>query len=323
MAKIRELDVLIIDEISMMDDELFDKLSCYLCLCRKSTLQFGGLQIVLTGDFCQLESIGGDFCFNSYSWNKLNLKVIFLNKMIRQNTDKQLRDALNDLRYGICSDKTFALLNNCKNTKFNDIKPTILYSRNVDVNKINKLEFNKLIDNGEEKYTYSIKLPELKKNHSKINNWINSLKLDESIELCINAQIVITSNINQDMGLVNGTRGIIIKLLPDRVIIKDINNTIHSIEFFKCISTEDSTIYFKYMPIKLAYALTIHKAQGMTLDAIEIDIGDNIFASGQAYTALSRAKSFNCIKIKDVSKSSFITKEAVINFYRQYDNSLI
>jgi len=323
MTKIRELEILIIDEISMMDKDFFDKISCYICLCRKSTLQFGGIQLIITGDFCQLESVSGDFCFNSYSWNKLNLEVIYLNKMIRQNNDKKLRNALNDLRYGICSDETYNLLCSCKNTEFNEIKPTILYSRNIDVDKINKLEFDKLLENNTKTYIYPIILPEIKKNHDKINNWIKSLDIKESIELCINAQIVITSNINQDEGLVNGTRGIIIDTLPDKIIIKTINQIYHTINYHKCIYTEDSSIYFKYMPIKLAYALTIHKSQGMTLDAIEIDIGDKIFASGQAYTALSRAKSLDCIKINNISKNSFIIKSSVIDFYRQYDNSLI
>ena len=323
MTKIRELDILIIDEISMMNSELFDKISCFLCLCRKSTNQFGGLQVVLTGDFCQLESVEGDFCFNSYSWNKLNLEVIFLNKMIRQNEDKKFQRILGDLRYGICSNETYQLLCEYKNTTFNEIKPTILYSKNTDVDKINKTEFDKLILNGAKSTKYSIILPEIKKNHDKINNWIKSLDIRESIELCIGAQIVITANINQEIGLVNGTRGIIIDTLPERVIIKTMNETYHSIEYHKCTSTDDSAIYFKYMPIKLAYALTIHKAQGMTLDAIEIDIGEKIFASGQAYTALSRARSLNSIKIKSVSKDSFIIKDCVIDFYRKYDNTLI
>lgn len=69
------------------------------------------------------------------------------------------------------------------------------------------------------------------------------------------------------------------------------------------------------MPLKLAYALTIHKSQGMTLDAIEIDIGNDIFAAGQAYTALSRAQSLKSICIKSISKKSFITKDSVLEFY--------
>ena len=76
------------------------------------------------------------------------------------------------------------------------------------------------------------------------------------------------------------------------------------------------------MPLKLAYALTIHKSQGMTLDAIEIDIGNNIFASGQAYTAISRAKDLSNIKITALSKDSFIIKNEVIHFYSHIDPKL-
>ena len=323
LIKIKELEILIIDEISMMDSDLLDKISCFLCLCRKTSEQFGGLQVILTGDFCQLESVNGDFCFNSSTWEKLNLEVIFLNKMIRQSQDKIFQRKLGDLRYGICSDETFELLCECKKTEFKDIKPTILYSRNADVDKINSLEYNKLITNGSKNFIYNIILPDIKKNHEKIKKWIKSLDINESLELCIGAQIVITANINQDKGLVNGTRGKIIDLHSDRIIIQNITGSIELIEYHKCISSEDSTLFFKYMPIKLGYALTIHKSQGMTLDAIEIDIGDKIFASGQAYTALSRAKSLNSIKITSASKSSFIIKSSVIEFYKQYDNTLI
>ena len=322
ISKICNLNVLIIDEISMMNNELFDKISNFLCLCRKSREQFGGIQIVLTGDFCQLESVNGDYCFNSESWKKLNLEVIFLNKMIRQNEDKSFKKILKDLRYGICSDDTFNKLLEYKDTVFTNIKPTILYPRNVDVDKINSLEYNKLIENNAKVHNYTIILPELKKNHDKIKKWIKSLDIQDSIELCVGAQIVITANINQDKMLVNGTRGIIIELLPDKIIIKKINGTIDTIEYYKCIYNEDPMIYFKYMPIKLAYALTIHKSQGMTIDAIEIDIGDKIFASGQAYTALSRARTLDNIKIKDISKNSFIINKSVIDFYKQYDNTL-
>jgi len=76
------------------------------------------------------------------------------------------------------------------------------------------------------------------------------------------------------------------------------------------------------MPLKLAYALTIHKSQGMTLDAVEIDIGSNIFAAGQAYTALSRAKNLKCVCIKAISKKSFITNQSVLEFYKKIEEDI-
>ena len=323
MKRIRELNVLIIDEISMMDAELFNNISNYLKLARRNNLPFGGIQVVITGDFCQLESVHGDYCFNATEWKELNLQIIFLYKMIRQNEDKQFQKMLKELRYGICSEKTYNKLLECKDTIFNDIKPTILYPKNIDVDKINSKEYNKLLEEGKEEKTYSIIYPELKKYWDKTKNWIKTLDIPNDINLCIGTQIVVTANINQDKGLVNGTRGKIIELFPDKIIIQKIDNTFDTITYHKCILEEDNTIHFSYMPIKLAYALTIHKAQGMTIDSIEIDIGNNIFASGQAYTALSRARSLKSIKIKALSKKSFIIKNEVLEFYSKIDNKLI
>ena len=243
--------------------------------------------------------------------------------MIRQNEDKEFKKILCDLRYGICTDEIYKLLCKCKDTVFDNlIKPTILYSRNEDVDKINKIEYDNLIKKNAIAFNYPVILPDIKKNHEKIKKWIKSLDIKESIDLCIGAHIIITVNINQNKGLINGTSGYIIDLLPNKVIIQN-NNNIHTIEYYKCSYIEDPEIYFKYMPVKLAYAITIHKSQGMTLDAIEVDIGDKIFAYGQAYTALSRVRNLKNIKIKDISKTSFLIDKSVINFYKQYDKTLV
>jgi len=315
VKKLRELDVLIIDEISMLDDILFNKTSEYLSLVRYCSKPFGGLQLVLTGDFCQLEPVAGDYCFKSEIWEKLNLETIYLNKMIRQDGDTKFQKMLMKLRYGVCSDKTFDRLSKLKDNTFTTIKPTILYSKNYDVDKINTLEYQKLIDSGAETKTYKIQLPTIKKNKDKATTWFNTLNMPEEIELCIGCQIVVLANIDQDNGIVNGTRGCVIELKNNSVMIKRVNGLLFEIEYHKNISIDDNEVYISYMPLKLAYALTIHKSQGMTLDAIEIDIGNDIFAAGQAYTALSRAQSLKSICIKSISKKSFITKDSVLEFY--------
>ena len=322
VKKIRNLKVLIIDEISMLELESFELISEYLSLITKNKKPFGNIQLILTGDFCQLEPVNKNFCFLSKIWEQLNFETIFLSKMIRQQHDKQFQKILKKLRYGICNDKTFELLKNNKYIINEDIKSTILYSKNEDVDKINNIEHNKLLNLNYKSNTYTIQLPIEKKNQKKILNWFNKLDIPESIELCENEQIVITSNINQNKNLINGTRGIILELLLDSIKIKTIDNNIHIINYHKCIYNEDKEIYFYYMPIKLAYALSIHKSQGMTLDSIEIDIGKNIFASGQAYTALSRAKKLENIKIIDICKESFILNQKVLNFYSKIDSSL-
>ena len=315
VKKLRGLETLIIDEISMLDTELFNKISEYLSLVRNNLKPFGGIQLVLTGDFCQLEPVAGDYCFKSEIWKKLDLDIIYLNKMIRQDGDLKFQKMLMKLRYGICSDKTFERLSELKDNKFINIIPTILYSKNHDVDKINTLEYKKLIDSGAQTKTYEIQLPTVKKNKDKAITWFNTFDIPESIELCIGCQVVVLANIDQDKGIVNGTRGYITELKNKSIMIKRVDGTEFEIEYHKNVSIDDKDIFICYIPLKLAYALTIHKSQGMTLDALELDIGNNIFAAGQAYTALSRAKSLKSICIKSISKKSFITKESVLEFY--------
>lgn len=320
--KLRDLSVLIIDEISMLDKELFEKISDYLKFIRKSNKPFGGLQLVLTGDFCQLEPVEGDFCFKSELWSSLNLKTIYLHKLIRQDGDKEFQKMLSQFRYGVCSEKNYKKLLSLKNTTFGDVKPTKLYARNIDVDKINKLEYDKLIASGAEMKKYNVILPQLSKNKERTDKWIQSLELPSFVELCVGAQVILLVNQDQDAGLVNGTRGVVVELKNKSVMIKKVNGLIFEIPYHKSTNVEDETLTVQFMPLRLAYALTIHKSQGSTLDAIEIDIGSKIFAAGQAYTALSRAQNLNSVKIINVSKNSFIVNQDVMNFYKVIEDEL-
>jgi len=306
----------------MLDLELMEKISKYLSLARYNNKPFGGLQLVLTGDFCQLEPVSGDYCFKSDLWEKLNLEIIYLHKMIRQDGDTKFQKMLMKLRYGICSEKNYEKLLSLKDNEINNIKPTILYPNNVNVDKVNKLEYEKLIESGAQKKVYEIQLPSLKKNKDKATTWLNTLDIPNSIELCVGCQVVVLANIDQEKGIINGTRGCIIQLKNNSVIIKRVNGSSYEIEYHKAVSIEDKEIFICHMPLKLAYALTIHRSQGMTLDAIEIDIGSKIFAAGQAYTALSRAHNLKSIKIKAISKNSFIIKDSVKEFYKKIESDI-
>jgi ATP-dependent DNA helicase PIF1 len=320
IKKLKDLQILIIDEVSMLDNILFEKISKYLSLVRRKSEPFGGLQLVLTGDFCQLEPVENDYSFKSPEWKKLELETVYLKKMIRQNKDEEFQKMLLELRYGNCSDETYKKLLSLKDTEFGEIEPTKLYPHNYDVDKINQKEYKALIDSGAKKVTYEIKFDCLSKDKEKTKKWAKNIEIPDSIELCVGAQVVVLANVDQDKGIVNGTRGIITNLTPKTVTIKKVNGSIHEIKYFQCVSSENSEMKVSYIPIKLAYALTIHRSQGATLDAIEIDIGDKIFAAGQAYTALSRAKDLKSIKIKDISKESFITRKSVIKFYKKLED---
>jgi ATP-dependent DNA helicase PIF1 len=320
--KLRDITVLIIDEISMLEEELFIKISKYLGLIRRNAKPFGGLQVVLTGDFCQLEPVNGEFCFKNEEWAKLCLECVYLHKLVRQNGDLEFQNMLSKLRYGKCTEKIYQKLLSLKNTEFGEVKPTMLYPKNANVDIINKREYDKLIESGANKVEYKIQCSYLSKNKEKTLKWIKSLDIPDSIELCIGAQVVVLANINQDAGIVNGTRGVIINLKNKSVIIKRVDNTTYEIEYFKTTNTEDQNLTVSFMPLKLAYALTIHRSQGATLDAIEIDIGTNIFAAGQAYTALSRAKDLKSVKIKAIAKNSFIVRSEVIEMYQLMEKKI-
>jgi ATP-dependent DNA helicase PIF1 len=321
--KLRSLDVLIIDEISMLDKELFEKISEYLCLLRKNSKPFGGLQLVLTGDFCQLEPVNGEYCFLSNVWKRINMETIYLHKLIRQDGDIEFQRMLSKFRYGKCSVYHYQKLLSLANTEFGDVKPTKLYPKNVDVDRINKEEYDKLIKSGAQMIKYDNKLPTVNsKNKEKVEKWVKSLELPESIQLCIGAQVVVLANIDQDAGIVNGTRGVIIDLNKSIVTIKRVDGSYFNIPYYKTTNVEDNTLVVQYMPLKLAYALSIHRSQGQTLDAIEIDIGTKIFAAGQAYTAISRAKDLKSVKIVSVSKNSFIVNEHVKDFYQKIEEEL-
>jgi ATP-dependent DNA helicase PIF1 len=310
--RIKTLEVLIIDEISILDLELFEKISLILKKIKNNDKHYGDIQLILVGDFCQLPPINGKYCFESELWNELNIEIIELIELVRQQDDITFQKILHYVRKGKCTKKIYDILVILKDTKFdNDIEPTKLFPINVDVDKINECKFNKLIKENNN----IIKIYKAKSSKD------NSTIVDKyDVKLTIKAQVMITRNIDVLNGLVNGTRGVIIYMdnEEDFIVIKDIYGKKHKIEYFKDINqnVKNNESWILHMPVRLAYALSCHKSQGMTIDALEVDLGKNIFAAGQLYTALSRAKTLNSIKIIDIDAKSFITNSKVKKFYK-------
>lgn len=312
--RLAELDVLIIDEISMLDSILFEKISDIFCYIKSNSLKntellnkpFGGIQLILIGDFCQLAPVNGMYCFLSKLWKDANIKVILLEELVRQNDDILFQQILQIIRKGKCTENILKVLNALKETEFEDeIIPTKLYPKNINVDKINDIEINKLKEIGNNTYTYTAEAT--KDNIGNISKY--------NVELVVNSQVIVTRNIDISAGIVNGTRGVVKNLFKDFVVIKDTQGIFHNISYYKDIFDKKCKSYILHMPLKVSYALSIHKSQGMTIDALEIDLGDNIFTCGQAYTALSRAKSLKSIKIIEVSKESFKINPFVKAFY--------
>lgn len=316
--ELQNLQILIIDEVSMISAELLDKISKYLQLIRNDKKCFGGLQVILCGDMCQLPPVSGEFCFFSETWKKADFLCFQLTKQIRQEGDVEFSQMLSELRFGNCSEKTFNALKACNNPDFGEIKPTILYSTNVNVDKKNNVEFQKLIEAGAEKKDYLTEFSA----HRNCKVWSESLKIPECVSLCIGCQVLLCVNLSVENGLCNGSRGMVTGFEKEGPVVLFKNGDQFIIEPFlfedenEDADKKGNKIWAKWVPLKLAYALTIHKSQSMTLDAAIIDLGPNIFECGQAYVALSRVRDRSSVKITNILQSSFRTNEHVLEFYK-------
>jgi ATP-dependent exoDNAse (exonuclease V) alpha subunit len=181
----------------------------------------------------------------------------------------------------------------------------------MDINLINDIEFERI------KKDNILKTYKSKSRPNILLKLAPKLNISEEITLCKGAQVILTYNIDHDKKLVNGSRGVCLEVQDNMVLVQFRNNIIQPITYIKYIPEEDNiNEYIEYMPLKLGYAITCHKSQGMTLDAIEVDLGSKIFCDGQAYTALSRAQKLENIKIINFNKKSFMTSEIVKEFYR-------
>lgn len=305
---ILELELLVIDECSMLNDVLFDKVSKVLQILRRDKKPFGGVQVVLVGDLFQLPPVEGRYCFQSRTWSLCNFQICELTQNMRQKDDEPFMEMLDRLRRGRCSREDLAVLKALKDTQFPEgIEPTKLYCRNVDVDRINSEALQKV---GGQMFTFMTRYA----NEASVK-YARTANIPEHVTVCIGAQVMITYNIDLAKGLVNGTRGVVTALDQKTVTVRLLDGREETIAFLEMEQEDDPDVGVGFMPLRLAWAVTIHKSQGMTLDAIEIDIGPNIFTVGQAYTALSRARNLKSVRVMDVAARSFCASRDVLDFY--------
>lgn len=319
--------LLIIDEISMLSPDIFDKLNKIAQAVRENKKSFGGIQLILSGDFCQLPVVkSSKFCFQAECWNISIHETICLEEILRQE-DIEFQECLNEIRLGNCSPSTEEILLSRLNVKLNKngIEPTKLYSKNDIVNRVNTEKLQKLINSGKKKLVYKSsivhnKIPEreleyLKKKIEKDCPAINNLTL------AVGAQVIIIKNISIEKGIVNGSRGVVTDLDPEYIKIKFVNGK--ELEINKSSWKIEEMNYFivkNQFPVKLAYALTIHKSQGTTIDFVETNISStSIFEYGQVYTVLSRCKSLEGLTLNDFDKEAIKCHPAVKKFYSQFN----
>ena len=333
----RQTDVLVIDEVSMLTPALLELLDVVGRRIRKVDRPFGGLQMVYVGDFYQLPPVSKDgpasFAFTSPLWPERRVE---LTQIIRQK-DPAFQKILNEARRGELSAESYAALEARKTMdwKRQEIKPTLLFTKNMDVNAINE---NKLAKLPGEEHAFKATTTAPARMPAQAVQWaVEKLDRDASYEpvlrLKLGAQVMLLKNVcREDMdekgkisktpiqGLVNGSRGVITGFAPDgNPLVKFLSGPPYPVRIvpaaWESDADETEKVTREQIPLRLAYALTIHKAQGASLDSALIDVGPSTFEYGQAYVALSRARSLEALFIYEISAKAFKAHPAVVEFY--------
>lgn len=318
--RIKYARVLIIDEISMLSASRLD-LASYVCQAIKQDARpFGGLQVVLCGDFFQLPPVAGlgqdkRFVFDSNTWAELDLKICYLDEQYRHE-DKRFFEVLNNIRANRKIKEATEILLERLNTPIEaDINPTKLFTHNTDVDSYNNLEMTKLPGQPTYHQMRSEGLPNL------VNRLKESCLAPEKLELRVGAVVMFVRN-NFDKGYVNGTIGKVISFTnsDNFPIIETIKGqTIIAVpEAWRISDDEKALATVWQVPLRLAWAITIHKSQGMSLDCAEMDLS-RTFEYGMGYVALSRVRSLAGIKLLGLNKMALKIDKSMI----EADNKLI
>lgn len=327
-------NVLIIDEISMMSSDLLEKLDYIGKKIRKNTRPFGGIQLVLVGDFAQL-SIGNNYCFKSPIWELLIQKNIYLTENMRQS-DPIFQNVLLEVRIGNPSENTIRLLESRIGAYIptpEGIIPTKLYSHRAEVAKINHDNLMNLVTDKNPLQTYLAKDMAKKKDGTTVDErykeqYLGSIdkifQANKTLGLCVGAQVMLLYNMDLAAGLCNGSRGCVIRFENGFPVVRFMNGIEVPIgkHTWSMKIAENVVVSRTQIPLTLAWAITIHKAQGSTLDCAQLDLGSTLFSSSQGYAALSRVKSLDCVSIVTLDPSKIFTDPAVLEFYEKLSTKL-
>jgi ATP-dependent DNA helicase PIF1 len=325
----RDIEVLIIDEISMLSPELFDKLEFVARKIRFNESPFGGIQLILSGDFLQLPCINSDkFCFEADSWNDCIKNTIYLDEIMRQKSG-DFQDCLNNIRLGITDKKTRKILNSRMGVELKNnfgIKPTRLHSTNYSVNEVNTQELYKLAETGVEFFEYNLEIQfyqGIKDKEIIIEKYKKNCNAESCLQLCIGAQVMLLYNMDILEGLVNGSRGVVVDFIKDIPLVKFLNGREVLIDYhiWELEEYEKKILKCIQIPLKLAYAITQHKSQGMTLDYVELDLA-NVFDFGMAYVALSRVKTIEGLSIINIDFDKITANPKAVKYYEDLNTCL-
>lgn len=314
--QIQYIDLLIIDEISMVSDTLLEQIHLILSTIHQNNLPFGGIRVLFSGDFLQLPPITHRYCFESKVFKELDLLWVELTNKYRF-IDEEYSKMVSQIRFGKLSHKHQLLLQQCLDKPLpNNIKPTQLLPKLKDIDRINQQQYD-LLDSPSIEYPVAIKkyYPRSPSYQTQLENETRP----ENQYYKIGCQVMFTHNLNDTIK--NGTRGIITQMCNQKITIQLLNGKI-----YKC-SRKPIKYHTKYgytiihqFPLQYAWAISIHKCQGLTLDCAIIDLGKDIFDYHMVYVALSRIRSFESLYLKNFQKSSIRVSGKVLKYLANPNN---
>ena len=315
--------VLIIDEISMLHAKQLNLVNQVLKYFKESDEAFGGIQVIVAGDFFQLPPVGRNdernrdkFCFMSDAWVEAKFRVCYLTEQHRQGND-YLNDILNAIRAQAIGTEHRNALQGTRHQEIGDTY-TRLYTHNMDVDSINFRHLNE-IDNEPRQFD-----AQCDGNDKLIETLKSSVRAPETLTLKKHAKVMFVKN-NFDLGYINGSLGEGIGFEEDdefgvlpKVKLTDGTTLLVEPETWSVENEAGKTIAsFQQIPLRLAWAITIHKSQGMTLEAAEIDLS-HTFEKGQGYVALSRLKTLDGLRLKGFNEQALELDSLAIKADRRF-----
>lgn len=299
-AKLQHARALLIDEVSMVSGNMIDLLDKLLKYSRRNERAFGGIQLIVVGDFLQLPPVGDDepFCFESEAWHQANFENVKLEKVFRQEKDTRFIDFLTKMRTQKLEKEDYEqFINTCSKERPTD-DYVRLFPTNYECDKLNNINIMSLKDP-------AINFKALwNGDNYEVNLFFKNGLYKRNVILKKGARVMMLSNKHIDLGVANGSTGTVIKLNSDGVRVQFDNGEKILIEkeFITIRRKVDGEVVtvasITQIPLRLSWAITIHKSQGMSLDKVYCDF-TKIFTYSQVYVALSRARDMENLFIKN------------------------
>jgi ATP-dependent exoDNAse (exonuclease V) alpha subunit len=307
-------DILVIDEVSMLHGARLDMVNQLAKLLRSSEAPFGGLQVVLVGDLFQLPPISrgtdlADFVHLSQAWAELEPRICYLTEQHRQSSTDALLDLLTAMRSGQVNEMHETMLSDRLERQPPEAgSVTRLFSHNIDVDAINQRHLTALSTPTK---TFAM---QTKGSRAKIEQLAKGVLAPEELELKVGAEVMFVAN-NFGSGFVNGSRGQVIDFKDGLPLVRLANDRIIKVEPHSWSLTEDGRVRAEVsqLPLRLAWAITIHKSQGMSLDAAEIDLS-RAFTPGMGYVALSRVRSLAGLYLQGLNNMAMVMHPDIHDF---------